>query len=124
MEKLIHRNIERPSLFFEGFNSRNGVVILDSRDVTPKQASSLLDFPLGQHLGFAQFPQTVADDHVSSVVSVSFDRGKTLRHSRGVLLFLNPLVDEPYPLAFIQAAMLCPEHIHHALVSPHQMLLE
>jgi hypothetical protein len=44
--------------------------------------------------------------------------------SRGVLLFLYSLIEEPYHLVFIQAAMLCPKHIHHTLVSPHQMLPE
>jgi TonB family protein len=65
MKELIHRDLKSASQFFKRIDRWNGVIVFNSRNVTPEQASSLLDVPLGQLLGFAQFSQPVADDHDS-----------------------------------------------------------
>jgi hypothetical protein len=55
------------------------------------------DFPLGAV--FHHNLQRLSETELTG-------RGASPRQSSGVLLFLNPLVEEPHHLVFIQAAML------------------
>ena len=50
MEELIHRNFKGASQLFKRIYRWNRVIVLDSRNVTPKQTGSLLDVSLDNSL--------------------------------------------------------------------------
>src|SRR5579864_4055470 len=47
IEELIKRDFQGASHFLERFDGRNGMAVLDARDIAAKQSGALFDVPLG-----------------------------------------------------------------------------
>jgi hypothetical protein len=67
VEELIKWAFESARQFFQRLNGRNGMAVLDTRDITTKETSALLDITLGEFLFFAQSAKTVTDNHAWSI---------------------------------------------------------
>lgn len=65
VEELVQGKFQRPGKPLEGFEGRNRVSVLNSRDVTAQQASPLFYVALGKVSFRSQFLETFSDDHVS-----------------------------------------------------------
>jgi hypothetical protein len=67
VEELIKWAFESARQFFQRLNGRNGMAVLDTRDVATEEAGAFLDITLGEFLFFAQSAKTVADNHAWSI---------------------------------------------------------
>lgn len=56
VKKLVHGNFQSPGHFLQCFNSRNGMAVLNARDVTTKQSCPLLDISLREVFILPQGP--------------------------------------------------------------------
>ena len=63
IEKLVDRNFECPSEFFECFDCGNRVAVFYSGDVDSQKSGALLNVPLGHISVFPQSLQALANDH-------------------------------------------------------------
>ena len=54
IEELVERHFHRSRQFFQGLDGRNGMPVLDARDVAAQQTRALFDVALGKLLGFTQ----------------------------------------------------------------------
>src|SRR5205814_10665121 len=63
VEELIKRDLESTRQLFQRLNSRNGVPILDARNVAAKQAGALFDVALRELLFLTKFAEAFADNH-------------------------------------------------------------
>ena len=54
VKKLIERHFQGACQFFQRFDGRDGMAVLDAREVAAQQAGSFLDITLGEFFFFAQ----------------------------------------------------------------------
>jgi hypothetical protein len=63
IEQLVKRHFHGAGQLFERLDSRNGVTVLDARDIAPKQACALFNVALGKLLGFTQKANAISNNH-------------------------------------------------------------
>jgi hypothetical protein len=69
VEELIEWDFESSCQLFQCLNRRNGMTVLDSRNVATKQSCALLDISLGKFLFFAQVAEAVTNNLGESISS-------------------------------------------------------
>src|SRR5205807_8184907 len=63
IKELIERHFKSTSQLFKRFDRGNCMAVLHARNVTPKQAGTLLDVALRKFLFFAECAKTITDNH-------------------------------------------------------------
>ncbi len=63
VEKLVERDFHSPRQLLESLDRRNGVPVLDARDVTTKKPGALLDVTLRQFFCFTQQANAISNYH-------------------------------------------------------------
>jgi hypothetical protein len=63
VEKLVERNFHGPRQLFQRLDRRNGVPVLDARDIATKKTSALFDVALGKFFCFTKQTDAISDYH-------------------------------------------------------------
>src|SRR6266478_7406556 len=63
VHEVIERKFQRSGHFIQRFDGRNGMTVLDTRDVAAEQAGTLFDVALGELLFLTKFAESFADNH-------------------------------------------------------------
>jgi hypothetical protein len=64
VEELVERDFHSPRQLFQRFDRRNGVTVLDARNVTAEEPGALLDVTLGEFLCFTEQTDAFSNYHV------------------------------------------------------------
>ena len=79
VKELVERHFHGPRQLLERLDRRNGMTVLDARDVAAKQAGALFDVALRKFLCFTQQTNSFADYHDIIVAWTSDSRKTKLR---------------------------------------------
>jgi hypothetical protein len=63
IEKLVKRHFHGPRQLLQGFDCRNGMPVLDPRDIAAEEPGPLFDVALGKFLCFAQQTDAISNYH-------------------------------------------------------------
>lgn len=69
IKKLVERYLECACVFFQSFDAGNCVTVLHTGGVAAEQSGTLLNVALAEVLCFAQFSQSVADNHCRDITT-------------------------------------------------------
>src|SRR5882724_4685727 len=66
VHKVVERKFQRSGHFLQRLHCRNGMTVLNARDVAAEQAGTLLDVTLRELLFLTKFAESFADNHLCS----------------------------------------------------------